>query len=229
MPRDKKWFFGQNPYTKGLAPSSLTRLVRDSETLELRKRKSLWVPGSPANRIYFVRTGILKISKLSQSGRDLTLHQIGRNELCGEFGLVSQEKHSTIAEVFEEAILYATPAASVMEVMRNDRNLGQQITELMAERRRSLEDRIQDLLFKTAHARLAALFLDLRKRFGVRDARGIIINLKITHREMASLIGSSRETVSFALLDMRKEELILAEDKRVILIDEPGLHKLAGD
>jgi CRP/FNR family cyclic AMP-dependent transcriptional regulator len=101
------------------------------------------------------------------------------------------------------------------------------ITRLVADRRRALEKRIDSLLFKTAHARLASLFLDLLPRFGVRDARGTILNLKLTHREMASLIGASRETVSFAILDLRKDDLILTEDKRVVLLDEERLQALA--
>ena len=61
--------------------------------------------------------------------------------------------------------------------------------------------------------------------FGVRDARGTI-NLKLTHREMAYLIGATRETVSFAILDLRKSKLLLTEGRRVILLDLAALKHL---
>ena len=85
---------------------------------------------------------------------------------------------------------------------------------------------MENLLFRSAHSRLASLFLELSKTFGVRDSRGVIINLKLTHKEIASLIGATRETVSFAMIDLRKDQLIESEGKRVILIDEPGLIRL---
>jgi CRP/FNR family transcriptional regulator len=67
----------------------------------------------------------------------------------------------------------------------------------------------------------------LAPEFGVRDSRGVIVNLKLTHREMASLIGATRETVSFAILDMRRDGLIQTESKRVIIADEEALAKVA--
>ena len=97
---------------------------------------------------------------------------------------------------------------------------------LVGERRQKLENRVESLLFKSAHSRLAALFLDLGDSFGVRDSRGRIVNLKLTHKEIASLIGATRETVSFAILDLRKDELIQTEGKRVILLDETKLRAL---
>jgi CRP/FNR family transcriptional regulator len=70
------------------------------------------------------------------------------------------------------------------------------------------------------------MLIELSDTFGVRDGRGTIVNLKLTHKEMAGLIGSTRETVSFAILDLRKSGLLATEGKRVILLDEPALREL---
>ena len=113
-----------------------------------------------------------------------------------------------------------------LRIMMRNAPLAMKMMKLVGERRRQLENRVENLLFRSAHARLAALFLELQHSFGVRDSRGVIINLKLTHREIASLIGATRETVSFAILDLRRDNLILTEGKRVILLDEPGLRKL---
>ena len=82
------------------------------------------------------------------------------------------------------------------------------------------------LLFKTAHARIASLLLDLAKTFGVRDSRGTIVNLKLTHKELAAMIGATRETVSFAIVALRKQGIVETEGKRVILLDESKLRGL---
>jgi len=90
-----------------------------------------------------------------------------------------------------------------------------------------LHRRMTDLVYETAHARLALLFLELASTFGVRDSRGTIVNLKLTHREMATLIGTTRETVSFAIVDLRKDRVIENQGKRVVILDEDALRQIA--
>src|SRR5690606_28387370 len=124
------------------------------------------------------------------------------------------------------ATLLSVPRDDFLKLVLQYPQLALRMTRLISERRRRLENRVGGLLFKTAHARLASLFLDLAEDFGVRDSRGVIVNLKLTHKEMASLIGATRETVSFAILDLRRDELILTESKRVVIVDEPGLRRL---
>jgi len=231
MPRDKSWFFKQNPYTSGLPLAERDRLERVSEERDLRKRENLWLSGDPVRHVYLVRSGLLKTSRVSETGHELTLHLFQRNELMGETALVllsdDRRHHETVCETLDESTVYSVPAEPFLRALQMHPDLAMLVTRLVADRRRALERRIDSLLFKTAHARLASLFLDLQHRFGVRDARGTILNLKLTHREMASLIGASRETVSFAILDLRKDELILTEDKRVVLLDEERLQALA--
>ncbi len=231
MPRDKSWFFKQNPFTSGLPLAERDRLERASEEREYRKRDNVWLAGDPVRHVFLVRSGLIKTARVSETGHDLTLHLYQRNELLGETALVllgqGNRPHETVCEVLEEATIYTVPADAFLRAMQVHPQLAMKVTHLVAERRRALEKRIDSLLFKTAHARLASLFLDLEGRFGVRDSRGTILNLKLTHREMASLIGASRETVSFAILDLRKDGLILTEDKRVVLLDEPRLVSLA--
>lgn len=231
MARDKSWYFKQNPLTADLSLQERERLEGLAEIHDLRKKQALWLPGEPANRVHFIRSGLVKVSRVSEDGRELTLHLIQRNDLLGEFSLVTngspRQPYETVAETLDESVIYSVSADEFLRLMKENMNLAMRVTQLIADRRRSLEQRIDSLLFKTAHARLASLFLNLADRFGVRDSRGLILNLKLTHRDMASLIGASRETVSFAILDLRKDGLILTEDKRVVLLDETRLTDLA--
>ncbi len=227
MPRNKSWFFSHNRYTANLPLNARAELDANSQTMEFSKKQSIWVPGHPASHVYFVRSGMVKIAKASENGRSLTLHLVQPKEIFGECSLASIKFHHTSASAFEESVVYAYPADDFLALMRKYRSLSDAVTLLIADRRRSLENRIQGLLFQSAHARLASLFLELSQRFGVRDARGIIINVKTTHRELASLVGTSRETVSFAIKDLRSDGLILTEDKRVVLLDLPRLKELA--
>ncbi len=226
MLKTKGWYIRQNPLLASLPEREMELLDQVSESNELRRRTPIWAPGGPAQSVHIVRTGIVKIYKVNEEGRELTLHFLTKDHLFGELGIVSTAPHDTVAEAYEDTTLLTIPKEEFVRVMMRNAGLAVEMMRLVGDRRRQLENRVESLLFRSAHARLAALFLDLSGPFGVRDGRGVIINLKLTHKEIASLIGATRETVSFAILDMRRDGLILTEGKRVIVLDEPGLKRL---
>ncbi len=226
MLKPKAWFIRQNAMFSDLPERELELLEQLAEANDYRRRAVVWSPGQQASTIYVVRSGIIKVSKVSDEGRELTLHFFTRDMLLGELSVVSETTHDTHAEAFEDSNLLAISKDDFIRVMMRHPPLAMRMIRLLGERRRSLENRVENLLFKSAHARLAGLFLELAVHFGVRDSRGVIVNLKLTHKEIASLIGATRETVSFAILDLRKDSLIITEGKRVVLVDEARLKQL---
>jgi CRP/FNR family cyclic AMP-dependent transcriptional regulator len=226
MLKTKAWFIRQNPILADLPERELEALEQISESIEVRRRQLIWEPGDPASTVYLVRTGIVKVSKISDEGRELTLHFFTRDQLFGELSVISDTAHDTVAEAYEDTTLLAVGKDDFNRMLLRTPVLAMRMMRLVGERRQRLENRVENLLFRSAHARLASLFIELAQTFGVRDSRGVIINLKLTHKEIASLIGATRETVSFAILDLRKDNLIQTEGKRVILLDEPGLKAL---
>jgi CRP/FNR family transcriptional regulator len=209
----------------GVTQDDLDGLETRCEPHTLRRKQVLWMPGDSADRVYFVRTGIMKVSKVTEEGRELTLQFHIKGDLFGEVAAFSPGLHETMSEAYEDTALYSLSRDEFLRFMRTWPEVALRVTGLVFERRKRLESRVGGLLFKTAHARLASLFLDLAADFGVRDSRGVIINLKLTHKEMASLIGATRETVSFAILDLRKDGLIQTEAKRVVILDEGRLRE----
>lgn len=226
MLKTKGWFIRQNPLLGDLPEREMELLEQVTENHEFRRRSPIWEPGSPANTVFLVRSGIVKLYKTSDEGRELTLQFFTKDNLFGELVVVSEVPHDTCAEAYEDTQLLGIAKDDFLRVLMRNPGLAMKVMRLVGDRRRQLEHRVENLLFRSAHARLAALFLELAGSFGVRDSRGVIVNLKLTHREIASLIGATRETVSFAILDLRRDSLILTEGKRVIILDEAGLKKL---
>jgi len=226
MTKTKGWFLRQTPLMADVPEREMELLEQAADSVEVRRRHLIWEPGHASSHVYFVRGGIVKVSKVNDEGRELTLHFFTRDHFFGEFALVSDAPHDTLAEAYEDTLLLKVPREEFQRVMMRAPVLAMRLVKLVSERRQKLEQRVENLLFRSAHARLASLFLELAISFGVRDSRGIIINLKLTHKEIASLIGATRETVSFAILDLRKDGIIQTEGKRVIILDEAGIRKL---
>lgn len=227
MRRNKSWFFRNNPLVADLSEADYDWLEQHVESTTLRRKQPVWMVGDESDRVFFVRSGIIKVSRVTDEGRELTLQFLTKDDVLGEGCVFMPGPRENSAEAYDDCTLYSLTADDFQALMRRNPDFAIRMGKLVGARRRKLERRVGDLLFKTAHSRLAALFLDLAEDFGVRDSRGVIVNLKLTHREMAALIGATRETVSFAILDLRKDEYIQTESKRVIILDEERLTELA--
>ena len=112
-------------------------------------------------------------------------------------------------------------------LLRSDGGAAYKFTRALIARRKDLETRVEQLIFKDVGAKLAELLLNLGQEHGISDERGTVVGLKITHQEMANLIGSTRETVSLTLSQFKRKGLIQTDGRKVILADAEGLRALA--
>jgi CRP-like cAMP-binding protein len=101
------------------------------------------------------------------------------------------------------------------------------LLRVMAERRLEAERRIEALLSRTVEARVADFLIRAAETHGISESRGRLIGVKFTHQEIANYVGSTRETVTLTLGDMKRRGLILFDHRRVVVQDEEGLRKLA--
>ncbi len=106
--------------------------------------------------------------------------------------------------------------------MTNDKVV-RQIIRVLCARLRHVWGQIQSLSYSTAEARIRGCIRQLSLRHGVADARGIIIDLKITHQEIAEMVGTSRETVTRTLARLQREGILQIEHRRMILLDPRAL------
>jgi CRP-like cAMP-binding protein len=202
-------------------------------SVEVAASGRIWSPGDPVDTLYVVRRGAVKVWRPVDDDRDRVVH-LGlhaRGAVLGGGPLLypdwASRQRVDAAEAWGEAAVYRVPAASVVAAAEVSAPFALALGRLAEGRASRLERRLGVLLHRTAESRLAALFLALADDFGVRDSRGVIIDLRLTHREMASLVGVSRETVSVSLLDLRKRKLVAVESKRVVLLDVDALTSLA--
>ena len=86
-----------------------------------------------------------------------------------------------------------------------------------------IENKLENPIFKDVNSKLAELLLRLGSEYGIDDSRGTLVALKITHQEMANLIGSTRETVSLTLSQFKRSGLIRTDGRKVILSDREAL------
>jgi CRP/FNR family cyclic AMP-dependent transcriptional regulator len=193
---------------------------------EVRRRRVIFLPGDPGSSVFFVNGGRVKISRVTRDGKELTLAYRGPGEIFGELCLVEGGPREEMAEAMENALVTEVPREEFERLLDHHPSVGGKMTRILCRRRRDLENKMEDLVFKDVNAKLAELLLKLGNDYGVDDDRGTLVAVKITHQEMANLIGSTRETVSLTLSQFKRSKLIATEGRKIILTDREGLKAL---
>lgn len=220
------WYLKKVPLLAQLGPDALARLSEKVELREVRRREVVYLPGDPAESIYLVNGGRVKISKVTRDGKALTLNYCGPSEIFGESSLVEGGAREEMAEAMENSMISELELSLFEELLANNAALGLTMVKLMAKRRLDLENKVETLVFRDVTSKLAELLLELAEEYGVEDSRGTLIALKITHQELANLIGSTRETVSLTLSQFKRKHLLTTDGRKVIVTDSESLRAL---
>ncbi len=217
------WYLRKIPLFEGLSSHVLQDLAETVEIREIPRRQVIYLPGDPGSCVYFINGGRVKCSKVTRDGKELTLAYRGAGDMFGELCIVDGAPREEMAEAMKNVILTEVTREYFESLLRSDAELCFRFARRVAKRRRQVEAKIEHLIFRDVQAKLAALLLELREEYGVETDEGVQIGLKITHQEMANLIGSTRETISLTLAQFKKKELLDLNGRTVILKDIEGL------
>jgi len=225
---EKTWYLKRINVFKGMSKAEVEHLDGITYMKHYNKKDLIYLPGDVSDQVYLLKEGRVKISRLSEDGREITLVILEPGEIFGESALINDEEtRSTVAEAIEKAYICVISRKDFEEFINNKPELSLSITKLMGFRRREIENMLEDLVFRGVHERLAILLLRLSERHG-KDIDGKkLIDISLTHYDYANLIGSTRETTTASLNDFKREGLIEFKKRKVVIIDQKGLRKRA--
>lgn len=203
---------------------SLNRWVK---TINYRKGEIIFLPGDPSDFVYFLHKGRVKLAYLDESGKRLTLSICRVGELFGEMALMGEQRRRLIAEALEDVELCIVSSDDLLRFAEEHNDLSMHLTRAIGSRLRELETRLQDLIFKDVPTRLTRLLIRLIDDYGTPTEQGTMLDMKLTHRDLAELIGSTRETTTATLNDLTKRGLLCKVNGRLVLCDEDRLRKMA--
>jgi len=195
-------------------------LFREFGTMRPLKRHHLiYSPGDTATHLYMIGHGDVKISRYTSEGRELTLGHLGPNDIFGEGGILLDRPHQSQAVTRTESVVYSMEREALEEMIDRHPRLGIWLSRLMSQRQARMEERLESLLFKSANGKVAQVLLGLANDHGEKVKEGTLITYPITHQEIGSLIATTRETVSYAFMELRRLGLISTCRRRTIVHD----------
>jgi CRP/FNR family cyclic AMP-dependent transcriptional regulator len=207
--------------------ATIAALAEGAQMGTYRARQVVYLPGDRAAGIHFLANGRVKISKVTRDGKELTLAYRAAGDFFGETCLLDGRPREEMVEAMEPCSTVEVTQEALDDVLKNHVEVAYLFVRTLITRRRDLETKVEQLIFKDVGSKLAELLLRLGAEHGVENKKGLILGLKITHQEMANLIGSTRETVSLTLSQFKRKGFIATEGRKVILADSEGLRALA--
>lgn len=217
----------QSEYFAELPDEGLQVLASGSSFKLLRKRELVYLPGDVREQVYLIVGGRVKLARVSSDGREVTLAILETGELVGESALVIAGKRETSAEALTSVELLAMRARTLQLILERHPKVHMRITRLIARRRLLVENRLEDLAFRTVPSRLARVLLLLSKSYGIERGNGFRLDVRLSQQELGNLIGSTRETTNHFLNEFRRNGLINFDHQCIDILEPAELQILS--
>jgi CRP-like cAMP-binding protein len=214
----KFWYLKDCSLFECLTDEHVRRLEARSRTREFKRGSLIYVPSDFGDCVLLLVAGRVKIFHNTHDGKQALLALIEPGELFGELALLEGGQRDEYAEAMLSSTIVVIPAEEVQRLMQEHPNLSLGVTKLMGLSFHRFKTRLKSLLFRSNRERVVHLLFDLATKYGRYTKEGqIAIGIRLSHQELASVIGSTRETVTLVLGDLQAEKAIAINRKEIVL------------
>jgi CRP/FNR family cyclic AMP-dependent transcriptional regulator len=215
--------FSSTSFFAGLADETLKNLSRHVVTRTHPANQVILLENDWGGSVYFVLDGWVKIRTYNLDGKEVTLNILGKGEVFGEMAALDEVPRSTDVITLIETRISSIPAQDFVGAIQNDSLAGVRLAQLMAKRLRQVNRRLR-LREADSLSRVADTILFLAEGQGKPGKNGIEVP-NLPHRELSSLSGLARETVTRVLTKLEKKGLIQRESDVICIPDLDALEQ----
>ncbi|MEP6911565.1 MAG: Crp/Fnr family transcriptional regulator [bacterium] len=216
---DRAKIVRQLEFGAGLSERAVSLLADCSVVYDVRRRRFVYRAGEQADSLFAIVRGRIKLCRIENSSeREAVIDILPEGSLFGESALYSTAgRRENCAVAYESCTLLKIPAEQFKLAMAEDPRLHEYTFRLIGHRLEHAEQRLADFALNAIPARLDRLLADFSDRYGVRESEGVLIDIPLPHREIASIVGSTRESVTVRLNAMRREGTIDFVNRRILV------------
>jgi CRP-like cAMP-binding protein len=188
--------------------------------------ETVFAPARDPRSVYLLESGSVRIYRVSREGDEATLGYIAPGEVFGELAGFGDFPRESFAAAVGASMVWKIPVDLFRSLVTARPRMTMAVTRQVGERLKSVEMRVESLVFRDVRSRLALLLLELEKDFGKREGERRLLDLPLTQSELASLVGASRQSVNAALGELQRDGLIAREGRRMVLLAPDRLRAL---
>ena len=212
-----------------LPAADIEFLEAHSRSRTFPRNTPVYFPEDAADCVFVLVEGRIRLSSITSDGKEGILALIEPGELFGELAILGSDVREEHARCVENSKVVSIRREAIESVLLRNAHLSLSITRLMGLRRQRIERRLRHLLFRSSRERLAGLLCELAEQYGRKVSDGILIDIRLSHQDLAGLVGTSRESATLTLGELRREHLIRVESRRFVVLRADLLSVEAGE
>ncbi|SKC78690.1 Crp/Fnr family transcriptional regulator [Ohtaekwangia koreensis] len=213
------WYFESVNLYHILCPHKVKKMGDKHEFIRYKKDQFIYVPEDAASTIYLIVDGRIKIGHYLEDGKEVVSSILTTGEIFGELALAGENTRKDYAQAMCEAVICPLTIEELRELMFENKELSFKILKLIGLRLMKLERKLELLVFKDARTRIIEFLKDTAAWKGKKVGFETMIPTKLTHKDIASLTGTSRQTVTTILNELKEQNLINFDRKKILIRD----------
>jgi len=223
----KIWYLSRINLLEGLSPDEMKYIDSHSRMREFKKGATIYFPHEDALRIFFLKKGKVKLFKTDLAGKEMVFAILKERECFGSLSFIEGATTNEFAQAMEDTVTCVMDKKVFFSFIENKPAIVLRLSKLLSLKVYELEMMVEELTFKTVLERTVSLFLKLNDKFGTQYAGNKMIDINLTHSDIASMIGSTRESTTLAMNKLKSSGLIDSRKKKIILKDLPRLQQFS--
>jgi CRP/FNR family transcriptional regulator, cyclic AMP receptor protein len=216
-----------HPIFAGLEEEDLQQLESSLNRRRYRSGQIVFHMGDEGGNLFIIHSGRVKVFIPSREGDELILAILGDGEILGELSFIDAKSRSATVETLEETEVYILRRQDFLALMKEKFNVVQHVLEILSQRLRDTDMMLAECHFLDVNARLAKKIWDMGSNFGIKEERGIRIGVRVTQKDLAAMIGATRESVNKQLRRFREKGIIDLPEGYIKILDPLTLARIA--
>lgn len=214
------WYFESVNLYKRLCPVKLKADEGQHAFLNFKKGDYIYFENQDADTIYFVAKGRVKIFYNAENKQEVVKSILSSGEIFGELALVEEEKRADFAQAIEnDTMICAWKLEDIKHLMLDNKELSFSLIKLLGLRLFKLQRKFDLLVFKDTRTRVIEFLKDAAEWKGKKVGTETLLMTPLTHQDIAKLVGLSRQSVTTILNELKSENLIYFDRKRILIRD----------
>lgn len=212
------------PLFKELTLEELEPIVEISQARIYKQKMLVFMQEDPLDRVFFIQSGKVKIYKTDMHGKEQIISVLEEGEMFPHAGFFRKGGYPAHAEIIEDATLIVTPIDQFEDILIKYPELCIKLFKVLGEKIIDLQKRLEEQILHNTYEQIIMLLLRLCRTNGMKVNDRFKLTTQFTNRELANMIGTSRETVSRTLSILKKKEIVDFTSDGFYLLDHMKLH-----
>lgn len=211
---NKVWHLEHHRLLRDVPRSEIKQIAHIFRERDYKRKELIFGAGDVSDSIYLLKTGHVRLYRVTEDGKEVTLAILRAGDVFGELALFDETHRTTFAEALDDAHICATSVEQFTKLMAHRPEIAVTIAKEIARRRCETEAQIVEMAYATVGGRVTAALMHLAEQHGETLENGDVrITLRLSHQELANMIGSSRESCTMELQRLQKRGIIAVDDE----------------